>query len=186
MHAPAQSEEAAAPPPLQSPSNGGCSLAALTRNAHLPCVAQILDIQEGQEFYTVYGAAAQTLSPARFIVDYSAALGSSSRVLDSFRNRTHVNFEAAPMCSHSSPGRIGTHFVSPNIRPIVCGAVCLRVAPLKAAFVCLFVLRAGHQGPILAVDFSPAGDFFASAGTDQQVLVWRSSFDGVSGRKARR
>ena len=29
------------------------------------------------------------------------------------------------------------------------------------------------------MDFSPAGDFFASAGADEQVLVWRSNFDRV-------
>ena len=29
------------------------------------------------------------------------------------------------------------------------------------------------------MDFSPAGDFFASGGADEQVLVWRTNFDRV-------
>lgn len=43
----------------------------------------------------------------------------------------------------------------------------------------LFYTLHGHEGATYGVDFSPAGDFFASAGADEQVLVWRSNFDRV-------
>lgn len=41
----------------------------------------------------------------------------------------------------------------------------------------LFYTLHGHEGPALAAAFSPAGDQFASAGADKQVLVWSTNFD---------
>ena len=41
----------------------------------------------------------------------------------------------------------------------------------------LFYTLHGHEGPALAAAFSPAGDQFASAGADKQVLVWATNFD---------
>ena len=41
----------------------------------------------------------------------------------------------------------------------------------------LFYTLHGHEGATYGVAFSPAGDFFASAGADEQVLVWRTNFD---------
>ncbi|XDV52265.1 hypothetical protein PO909_021009 [Leuciscus waleckii] len=35
------------------------------------------------------------------------------------------------------------------------------------------------QGPATCVSFSRTGDFFASAGSDQQVMLWRTNFDSV-------
>ncbi|CAF1576976.1 unnamed protein product, partial [Rotaria sordida] len=35
----------------------------------------------------------------------------------------------------------------------------------------------GHQGPAMSVAFSKQGDYFASGGQDQQVLVWKTNFD---------
>lgn len=43
----------------------------------------------------------------------------------------------------------------------------------------LFYTLHGHEGATYGVDFSPAGDFFASCGADEQVLVWRTNFDRV-------
>lgn len=43
----------------------------------------------------------------------------------------------------------------------------------------LFYTLHGHEGATHGVDFSPAGDFFASGGADEQVLVWRTNFDRV-------
>ena len=41
----------------------------------------------------------------------------------------------------------------------------------------LFYTLHGHEGAANACAFSPAGDFFASGGTDQQALVWKTNFD---------
>ena len=41
----------------------------------------------------------------------------------------------------------------------------------------LFYTLHGHEGPTLGVAFSPGGDHFASAGADEQVMVWRTNFD---------
>ncbi|CAF1130013.1 unnamed protein product [Adineta steineri] len=38
----------------------------------------------------------------------------------------------------------------------------------------------GHQGPAMSVAFSKQGDYFASGGQDQQVLVWKTNFDIIS------
>eukprot|EP00163_Fabomonas_tropica_P034226 TRINITY_DN937_c0_g4_i3.p1 TRINITY_DN937_c0_g4~~TRINITY_DN937_c0_g4_i3.p1 ORF type:complete len:279 (-),score=60.81 TRINITY_DN937_c0_g4_i3:620-1357(-) len=35
----------------------------------------------------------------------------------------------------------------------------------------------GHDSPVLDVNSSPSGHFFASVGSDKQVIVWRSNFD---------
>ena len=43
----------------------------------------------------------------------------------------------------------------------------------------LFYTLHGHEGATYGVDFSPAGDFFASGSADEQVLVWRTNFDRV-------
>ena len=43
----------------------------------------------------------------------------------------------------------------------------------------LFYTLHGHEGATHGVDFSPAGDFFASGGADEQVLIWRTNFDRV-------
>lgn len=43
----------------------------------------------------------------------------------------------------------------------------------------LFYTLHGHEGATHGVCFSPAGDFFASGGADEQVLVWRTNFDRV-------
>ncbi|KAI8846378.1 WD40-repeat-containing domain protein, partial [Chytridium lagenaria] len=42
----------------------------------------------------------------------------------------------------------------------------------------LFYTLHGHKfGPTTAAVFSPDGDFFASGGSDSQIMVWRSNFD---------
>lgn len=41
----------------------------------------------------------------------------------------------------------------------------------------LFYTLRGHEGASLGVAFSPAGDYFASAGADEQVMVWKTNFD---------
>lgn len=40
----------------------------------------------------------------------------------------------------------------------------------------MYTLHA-HEGCTNSVGFSPAGDYFASAGVDEQVMVWRTNFD---------
>ncbi|XP_021096897.1 POC1 centriolar protein homolog A isoform X2 [Heterocephalus glaber] len=37
----------------------------------------------------------------------------------------------------------------------------------------------GHQGPAITVAFSRTGEYFASGGSDEQVMVWKSNFDVV-------
>ncbi|KAK1206073.1 POC1A protein, partial [Pygoscelis papua] len=37
----------------------------------------------------------------------------------------------------------------------------------------------GHQGPATCVAFSRTGDFFASGGSDEQVMVWKTNFDAA-------
>ena len=37
----------------------------------------------------------------------------------------------------------------------------------------------GHQGAALSVSFSKSGEYFASAGTDEQVMVWKTNFDQI-------
>ncbi|KAJ3104556.1 POC1 centriolar protein A [Phlyctochytrium planicorne] len=45
----------------------------------------------------------------------------------------------------------------------------------------LFFTLHGHKfGPTLSATFSPEGDFFASGGSDSQIMVWRSNFDRLS------
>lgn len=34
----------------------------------------------------------------------------------------------------------------------------------------------GHAGNVTSITFSEDGDFFASGGTDRQVLIWKSNF----------
>lgn len=34
-----------------------------------------------------------------------------------------------------------------------------------------------HKAPVKVVEFNRAGDYFASAGADSNVLVWKSNFD---------
>jgi WD40 repeat protein len=42
----------------------------------------------------------------------------------------------------------------------------------------LFYTLHGHKnGPTTAAVFSETGDFFATGGSDAQVMVWRSNFD---------
>ncbi|KXS21676.1 WD40 repeat-like protein [Gonapodya prolifera JEL478] len=44
----------------------------------------------------------------------------------------------------------------------------------------LFYTLHGHkQGPTTAATFSPAGDYFATGGSDAQVMVWKSGFDAI-------
>ena len=43
----------------------------------------------------------------------------------------------------------------------------------------IFYTLHGHQGPSLSVAFSKGGDYFASAGTDEQVMVWKTNFDQI-------
>ncbi|KAK1799623.1 hypothetical protein P4O66_006082, partial [Electrophorus voltai] len=38
----------------------------------------------------------------------------------------------------------------------------------------------GHQGPARCVAFSRNGDYFASGGSDEQVMVWQTNFDGAN------
>ncbi len=33
----------------------------------------------------------------------------------------------------------------------------------------------GHEGPSTGVNFSPCGDYFASAGADSVVMIWKSN-----------
>lgn len=44
----------------------------------------------------------------------------------------------------------------------------------------LFYTLHGHQGASTAVSFSQDGSRFASGGSDNQVLVWKTNFDAVS------
>lgn len=37
----------------------------------------------------------------------------------------------------------------------------------------------GHQGPATTVAFSRTGEYFASGGSDEQVMVWKSNFDVI-------
>ena len=37
----------------------------------------------------------------------------------------------------------------------------------------------GHSGPVNAAKFSADGNFFASGGADQLVMIWKSNFYGV-------
>lgn len=42
----------------------------------------------------------------------------------------------------------------------------------------LFYTLHGHKnGPTTTAVFSPSGDFFATGGSDSQVMVWKSNFD---------
>ncbi|XP_069484101.1 POC1 centriolar protein homolog B-like isoform X2 [Ambystoma mexicanum] len=41
----------------------------------------------------------------------------------------------------------------------------------------------GHKGPVLAVAFSRSGEQFASGGTDAQVFVWKTNFDGFNSKE---
>ena len=41
----------------------------------------------------------------------------------------------------------------------------------------LFYTLHGHQGAATSGRFSPTGEFFASGGADEQVLVWKTNFD---------
>lgn len=44
----------------------------------------------------------------------------------------------------------------------------------------LFYTLHGHKnGPTTSATFSPKGDFFATGGSDSQVLVWKSNFDKI-------
>jgi centriolar protein POC1 len=44
----------------------------------------------------------------------------------------------------------------------------------------LFYTLHGHKhGPTTAAVFSPQGDFFATGGSDSQVMVWKSNFDSA-------
>ncbi|MGH0120333.1 UNVERIFIED_CONTAM: hypothetical protein FKN15_064793 [Acipenser sinensis] len=38
----------------------------------------------------------------------------------------------------------------------------------------------GHQGPVFTVAFSRGGEYFASGGTDAQVLLWKTNFDAFN------
>ena len=69
---------------------------------------------------------------------------------------------------------IGTVLESTNFDK---GALFLQVWDLREGQ--LFYTLHGHEGATFGVDFSPAGDFFASGGADEQVLVWRTNFDRV-------
>lgn len=42
----------------------------------------------------------------------------------------------------------------------------------------------GHEGATSSACFSPGGEFFASAGADEQVMVWRTNFDREMGARA--
>jgi centriolar protein POC1 len=45
-----------------------------------------------------------------------------------------------------------------------------------ACNVCEALLN-GHEGAALCAEFSPAGDYFASGGADEKVMVWKTNFD---------
>ena len=47
----------------------------------------------------------------------------------------------------------------------------------------LFYTLHGHEGAATCAAFAPGGDFFASAGADEQVMVWRTNFDRDIGTK---
>ncbi|KAI8915504.1 WD40-repeat-containing domain protein [Powellomyces hirtus] len=45
----------------------------------------------------------------------------------------------------------------------------------------LFYTLHGHKnGPTTAATFSPQGDYFATGGSDSQVMVWKSNFDSIA------
>jgi centriolar protein POC1 len=53
--------------------------------------------------------------------------------------------------------------------------LCVQVWDLREGQ--LFYTLHGHEGASMGVAFSPAGDYFASAGADEQVMVWKTNFD---------
>lgn len=69
----------------------------------------------------------------------------------------------------------GAHSVTP------CWYACPQVWDLREGH--LFYTLHGHEGPSTCASFSPAGDFFASGGADEQVLVWRTNFDRAVGKR---
>jgi len=62
--------------------------------------------------------------------------------------------------------------LKPTLRPAAAQVWDLREGQL-------FYTLHGHEGASLGVAFSPAGDYFASAGADEQVMVWKTNFDRV-------
>ncbi len=45
----------------------------------------------------------------------------------------------------------------------------------------MFYTLHGHKGgPTTSAVFSPNSDFFATAGSDAQVMVWKSNLDSVA------
>ncbi|KAL6764567.1 centriole proteome protein [Haematococcus lacustris] len=57
------------------------------------------------------------------------------------------------------------------------GAQCAGVQVWDLREGALFYTLHGHEGATLGGAFSPAGDYFASAGADEQVMVWKTNFD---------
>lgn len=51
-----------------------------------------------------------------------------------------------------------------------CGVACMQVWDLREGQ--LFYTLHGHEGATLGTGFSPAGDYFASSGADEQVRGW--------------
>ena len=41
----------------------------------------------------------------------------------------------------------------------------------------LFYTLNGHEGAAMCAEFSPSGEYFASGGADEQVMVWKTNFD---------
>lgn len=76
----------------------------------------------------------------------------------------------AALCpsSRSSHARVAGDLASPY-------ASTLKILDLREGH--LFYTLHGHQGQASAVNFSPNGSFFASGGSDNQVLVWKTNFD---------
>ncbi len=44
----------------------------------------------------------------------------------------------------------------------------------------LYTLYGHKNGPTSAAVFSPAGDFFATGGSDSLVMVWKSNLDSLA------
>lgn len=62
-----------------------------------------------------------------------------------------------------------------NIRVVVVVVVGAQIWDLREGH--LFYTLHAHEGPVTSSVFAPNGEFFASGGADEQVMVWRTNFD---------
>jgi centriolar protein POC1 len=73
-------------------------------------------------------------------------------------------------------GRNGEYLLSTGMDGVV------KVWDIKEGH--LFYTLHGHKnGPTTSAIFSPNGEFFATGGSDSQVMVWKSNFDVPEGEE---